>query len=63
MSGEHSLGECLRLAKMARKQRGDSVNWPAFILYGDPGTEPADLFPALRRPRRLRAWLTDRLNI
>ena len=63
VSGGHNLGECLRLAKMSRKRRGDSVNWPAFILYGDPSTEPADLFPALRRPRRLRAWLTDTLKI
>lgn len=45
--GPH-LGECLRRAKMACKERGDLVNWLAFILYGDPHIAPADLLPALR---------------
>jgi hypothetical protein len=49
LSGRHSLGECLRLAKWARKQQGDRINWPAFILYGDPRIEPGDLFPAMQK--------------
>jgi CHAT domain-containing protein len=50
LSEEHNnLGECLRRAKWASKQRGDRINWPAFILHGDPHTEPGDLFPALHK--------------
>jgi len=49
LSGEHNLGECLRRAKWDSKQRGDRINWPAFILHGDPHTEPGDLLPALRK--------------
>jgi len=45
-----SLGECLREAKMALKQKKDAVNWPAFVLYGDPHSTPGDLFPAMRAP-------------
>jgi O-acetyl-ADP-ribose deacetylase (regulator of RNase III) len=51
LSGEHNLGECLRRAKWACKQQGDRINWPAFILYGEPHTEPGDLFPALRKQK------------
>ncbi len=49
LSGEHNLGACLRSAKTVSKQRGDRINWPAFILYGDPHVEPGDLFPAMRK--------------
>jgi hypothetical protein len=45
----HSLGECVRQAKWHCKQRNDQINWPAFILYGDPKIEPGDLFPNMRR--------------
>lgn len=45
----NNLGECLRRAKWAAKQRGDAINWLAFILYGDPYVKPGDLFPALKR--------------
>jgi len=49
LSGEADLclGECLRRAKWACKQRGDGINWVSFILYGDPHTGPGDLFPVL----------------
>jgi CHAT domain-containing protein len=50
LRGEHSLGECLRLAKWDLKQqeeREKKLNWLAFILYGDPTVKPARLFPAL----------------
>ncbi|NIN63671.1 MAG: CHAT domain-containing protein, partial [Anaerolineae bacterium] len=49
LSGEHDLGECLRLAKWNRKQQGDRINWLAFTLYGDPNAGPGDLFPAFAR--------------
>jgi len=51
LSGEHNLGECLRLAKWACKQdeqREDRINWLSFILYGDLHLRAGDLFPALR---------------
>lgn len=44
-----NLGECLRRAKWALKQR-DPINGLAFILYGDPYAELGDLFPVLRPP-------------
>ncbi|GAI92346.1 unnamed protein product, partial [marine sediment metagenome] len=47
--GEESIGECMRRAKWESKDRGDQVNWPAFILYGDPRNRPGDLFPALQK--------------
>jgi CHAT domain-containing protein len=50
--GKHSLGECLRRAKWARKQHEEAegkINWLAFILHGNPRATPADLFPAMRR--------------
>jgi hypothetical protein len=45
------LGECLRRAKSAQKQRSgfrDRIMWLSFILYGDPHIAPGDLFPILR---------------
>jgi O-acetyl-ADP-ribose deacetylase (regulator of RNase III) len=51
LSGEHNLGECLRLARWALKQQEERqglVNWLAYILYCDPHTLPVDLFPALQ---------------
>ena len=56
LSGKHDLGECLRRAKWARKQREEAegqINWLAFILYGDPHLAPGDLFPAMRRLREM----------
>jgi O-acetyl-ADP-ribose deacetylase (regulator of RNase III) len=50
-SGKYELGECLRLAKWARKQeeeREGLLDWLAFILYGDPQIGPGDLFPIMR---------------
>jgi O-acetyl-ADP-ribose deacetylase (regulator of RNase III) len=51
VTGRHALGECLRLAKWARKQeeeREGLIDWLAFVLYGDPQTGPGDLFPNMR---------------
>jgi len=53
VSSKYELGECLRLAKWARKQEeeGDGlIDWLAFVLYGDPHIEPGDLFPIMRTP-------------
>jgi O-acetyl-ADP-ribose deacetylase (regulator of RNase III) len=52
LSTEYELGECLRRAKWACKQRGrwqDRIHWLAFVLYGDPHTELGDLFPVMCR--------------
>jgi CHAT domain-containing protein len=51
LSGQQPLGECLRRAKWAGKQREEregQINWLSFILYGDPRAMPADLLPALK---------------
>jgi O-acetyl-ADP-ribose deacetylase (regulator of RNase III) len=51
ISGDDTLGECLRRARQALKERSRqtrATDWLAFILYGDPRLYPADLFPALR---------------
>ena len=53
LDGAGNLGECLRRAKQARKEDGqsaDRINWLSFILYGDPHLTPGDLFPALKKP-------------
>jgi hypothetical protein len=52
LSAEYNLGECVRRAKWACKQRGrwqERIHWLAFVLYGDPHIRPGDLFPALRK--------------
>ena len=51
MSGEASLGECLRRARQSLKleqERYNKIDWLAFILYGDPRLMPVELFPAFR---------------
>ncbi len=56
LSGEYSLGECLRLAKWSRKQQEGAtgeINWLSFILYGDPHLAPCDLFPIMRERQEL----------
>jgi O-acetyl-ADP-ribose deacetylase (regulator of RNase III) len=47
-----NLGECMRRAKWALKRYGDHINWPAFVLYGDPHLRTGDLYPVLGRKER-----------
>jgi CHAT domain-containing protein len=48
LSGQ-SLGRCLQQAKIGIPGNRYRTDRLAFILYGDPHTEPADLFPALAK--------------
>lgn len=53
LTAEYDLGECLRRAKWACKQRAawnERISYLAYVLYGDPHTKPSDLFPALETP-------------
>ncbi len=51
ISGEHSLGECLRQARQGLKVEQESqrqLDWLAFMLYGDARLRPDELYPAFR---------------
>lgn len=52
LSNNHPIGECLRKARQSLKfeqERAGALDWLAFILYGDPHRQPADLYPGFSR--------------